>query len=113
VRREYELKNDEPMMKNFVAIVESELADLKSLMVQIREELRGELEYSMEMIEAKKRELLRKFINGLGKEKVEELVLASRVVDYIVDELVIRKETFEKMSKDKLLLNLRTKIDAL
>lgn len=44
---------------------------------------------------------------------MDELVLALRVVDYVLDELVIRRETFEKMSKDKLLLNLKTKIDAL
>jgi hypothetical protein len=40
-------------------------------------------------------------------------VLACRVADYILDELVIRKETFEKMSKEKLLLNLRSKVEGL
>ena len=40
-------------------------------------------------------------------------MLASRIVDYIIDELVIRKETFEKLSKEKLIFNLKSKIDAL
>jgi hypothetical protein len=62
------------------------------------------------LIELKKREFLKKFINSLRKEKIEELVLASRVVDYIIEDLVIRKETFEKMSKDKLLSNIKTKM---
>jgi hypothetical protein len=40
-------------------------------------------------------------------------VLASQVVDYVVDELVIRRETFEKMSRDKLSMNLRSKMEGL
>jgi len=72
--------------------------------------LKATLEISIELIELKKREFLKKFINSLRKEKIEELVLASRVVDYIIEDLVIRKETFEKMSKDKLLSNIKTKM---
>jgi hypothetical protein len=49
----------------------------------------------------------------MPKDSIDDLVLSSRIVDYIVDELVIRKETFEKMSKEKLVINLKTKIDAL
>jgi hypothetical protein len=44
---------------------------------------------------------------------MDELVLASRVVDYVVDDMVIRRETFEKMSRDKLLSNIRSKMEGL
>jgi hypothetical protein len=49
----------------------------------------------------------------MPEDSIEDLVLSSRIVDYIANELVIRKETFEKMSKEKLVINLKTKIDAL
>lgn len=112
-RKECEIKSDDPMMKNLLDILYVELGEVRGLLGQLREELRNELPFSLEMIEPKKRELLRRVVNGLAKERVDELVLALRVVDYVLDELVIRRETFEKMSKDKLLLNLKTKIDAL
>jgi len=67
----------------------------------------------VELIEIRRKELLKKFVGGMGKERVEDLVLVSRVVDYVVDELIIRKETFEKMSRDKLINNIRAKIDGL
>jgi hypothetical protein len=107
------MKNDDAMMRNFIGFVETELAEVRVLMGQLREELRAELEYSIEMVESKRRDLLRKFITNLPKDRMEELVLASRVVDYVVDELVIRRETFEKMSREKLLANLRSKVEAL
>ncbi len=56
---------------------------------------------------------MKRFLNKMPKDSIEDLVLASRIVDYIVDELVIRKETFEKLSKEKLMLNLKTKIEGL
>jgi hypothetical protein len=113
VRKELELKSDEPMMRTFVGVVEGELMDLKGLIMQCREELRGGFEIPLEMIESKKKEVLKKFVGGLGREKLEELVIASRVVDYIMEELVIRRETYEKMSRDKLYSNIRGKMEGL
>lgn len=60
-------------------------------MLALRDALRSELDISVEMIEGKKRELLKRFVAKLEKERMEELVLVSRVVDYVVDDMVIRR----------------------
>jgi hypothetical protein len=60
-------------------------------MLSLRDALRSELDISVEMIEGKKRELLKRFVSKLEKDRMEELVLVSRVVDYVVDDMVIRR----------------------
>jgi hypothetical protein len=65
------------------------------------------------MIETKKKEMLKKLVGNLGKDKTEDLVTVSRVVDYITEELVIRRETYEKMNRDKILSNIRSKMEGL
>lgn len=37
----------------------------------------------------------------------------SRVVDYVMEELVIRRETYERMSRDKMLSNIKAKLEGL
>ena len=53
------------MMKSFIVIVESELSDIKNIMIQCREELRNTLEFSVEVAEIKKKEILKKFTFSL------------------------------------------------
>lgn len=80
------------MIRAFVSVVETETAEIKSLILQSREELREEMEYSVELIEARKRDILRTLVGKLTLEqRQEDLVTASRVVDYIMEDLVIRK----------------------
>lgn len=66
-RKECELKSDDAMMKNLLDILYVELGEVRSLLGQLREELRNELPFALELIESKKRELLRRFLNGLVK----------------------------------------------
>ena len=58
----------------------------------------------------KRKEILKKLVTELSLETTKDLVCISRVVDYITEELVIRQETYEKMSQEKLFLNIRLKM---
>ena len=82
-------------------------------MIQCREELRSELSFPVEMIDIRKKDMLKKMVGELNKDKLKDLVIMSRVVDYITEELVIRRETYEKMSGEKMLSNIRSKMEGL
>ena len=58
----------------------------------------------------KRKEILKKLVTELSLETTKDLVCISRVVDYITEELVIRQETYENMSQEKLFLNIRLKM---
>lgn len=72
------------------------------------------MEFSVEMIEIRKKEILKTLVGKLTlKQKQEDLVTASRVVDFIMEDLVIRKETYERMSRDKMLFNIKAKLEGI
>jgi hypothetical protein len=72
------------------------------------------MEFSVEMIEIRKKEILKILVGKLTlKQKQEDLVTASRVVDFIMEDLVIRKETYERMSRDKMLSNIKAKLEGI
>lgn len=72
------------------------------------------MEFSVEMIEIRKKEILKTLVGKLTlKQKQEDLVTASRVVDFIMEDLVIRKETYERMSRDKMLSNIKAKLEGI
>lgn len=72
------------------------------------------MEFSVELIEIRKKEILKTLVGKLTLEqKQEDLVTASRVVDFIMEDLVIRKETYERMSRDKMLSNIRAKLEGI
>lgn len=50
------------------------------------------MEYSVELIEMRKNDILKTLVGKMTLEqKQEDLVTASRVVDYLMEDLVIRK----------------------
>lgn len=79
----------------------------------LKENIRAETDITVELIEMKKKELLKKLVRNINRNKMEELVLALRIIDYVQEETLVRKETFEKLSKEKLLSNILVKMDEL
>lgn len=49
-RKESQMKNEEQLMRTMASVLETESAEIKCLIVQCREELRGELNMPVEMI---------------------------------------------------------------
>jgi len=49
------------------------------------------MEYGIEVVEMKKKEILKRFVMSLVLDRLEEVVVVSRVVDYIMEDLVIRR----------------------
>jgi hypothetical protein len=77
----------------------------------------GELERELDCNGVKVRELIgseqhlmREWVHTLPKGKSHKLVLGCRVVDYMCDELVIKRETYEKMNEEKLEANMLSKL---
>jgi hypothetical protein len=77
----------------------------------------GELERELEgqgvgvrSLAGSEQALMREWVRTLPKGKSHKLVLGCRVVDYLCDELVIKKETYEKMNEEKLEANMLSKL---
>lgn len=85
VRKELDSKGDDGLMKSFYNMVEAELSEIKGIMVQCRDELRNETSIAVEMIEGRKKEILKKLVGDLNKDRNEDLVTITRVVDYIAE----------------------------
>ncbi len=95
-------------------MVEGELAEIRSNLQIFHEEIRDFLGVAPESLEGKKKMHLKRFANSLKYENVNELVLVSRVLDLMEENpLFIRKETYEKMSKEQLAKKIKDKIQAL
>ena len=65
------------------------------------------------MVEARRKQYLKKFINSLKYQNIDELVMAARVLDLLEDSLVIRRFTYEKMSREHLAKKIKDKIETI
>ena len=65
------------------------------------------------MVEARRKQYLKKFINSLKYQNIDELVMAARVLDLLEDSLVIRRFTYEKMSREQLAKKIKDKIETI
>jgi len=54
-------------------------------MVQCRDELRNETSIAVELIEGRKKEILKKLVNTFNRDRNDNLVIITRVVDYITE----------------------------
>lgn len=105
---------EDVFIKNCFQVVEGELAEIRSNLQIFHEEIRDFLGVAPESLEGKKKMHLKRFANSLKYENVNELVLVSRVLDLMEENpLFIRKETYEKMSKEQLAKKIKDKIQAL
>lgn len=58
---------------------------------EVNQQLGTSLGFAVGMLETRKKEVIQKFAYQLDKANSEELGLACRVVNYIIDGIVIRK----------------------
>lgn len=108
-RKELEIKQDDSIMRSFNLLVESELQEVRRIMGEIERELQ-EQGVATGALEGSEQQLMREWVRTLPKGKSHRLVLGCRVVDYICDELVIKRETYEKMNEEKLEANMMSKL---
>lgn len=108
-RKELEMKQDDAIMRSFNLLVESELQEVRRIMHEIEKELEGQGIIVKTLVGCEQK-LLREWVRGIPKGKSQKLVLGCRVVDYICDELVIKRETYEKMNEEKLEANMMSKL---
>ena len=65
--------------------------------------------HETETLSSNKKTLLKEFVDSLKLSGLDELVMASRVIDYIDESLLIRKETYSKLSKEQLAKQIKNK----
>jgi hypothetical protein len=65
--------------------------------------------HNTENLNANKKALLKEFVDSLKLSGLEELVMASRLIDYIDESLLIRRDTYSKLSKEQLTRQIRSK----
>ena len=65
--------------------------------------------WNLEKLDKNKKTLLKEFVCSLKLESIDELVMASRVTDFIEESLLIRRETYEKLSKEQLTRQIKSR----
>jgi hypothetical protein len=78
-------------------------------MFLVREIVDEEQEYRLSELEARRSEIIRSYLEGLKACKEEELVLILQVVDYLEESILIKKDAYEKLTKEHLQKQLKYK----
>ena len=111
-KKELSTKGEEGSMRHLLQSAEEESHQIREVLVECEECLTEE-GVRVEAIEGEGVRLLRGMLERANEEEREWLVLLCRLADYFRDGLVIKKETFDKMSRDRVLINVHQKMQAI
>ena len=82
---------------------------MKANLFLIRECVDEDGEYKMGELEAKRGEIIKSYLEGTRLVKEEELILILQIVDYLEESILIKKDAYEKLTKEHLQKQLKYK----
>ena len=95
--------------KEFIEIFEEELEKLDELISRFSEQVPSSVLNNPK--ESDSRVNLVNFCEAIRLETAEELVLVSRLIDYIEEKMLIKKSTYDKLTKEQLFKQVKMKIN--
>jgi hypothetical protein len=109
LKKEPSDSNFQDPFREFKTTIDKETDSLKSNLFLIREAVDEDGEFKMNELESRRSEIIRGYMEAVKISKEEEVMLILQIMDYLEEGFLIKKEAYEKQTKEQLQRQLKYK----